>query len=627
VSDESELSMSGPSAPSKVTVGQLLKAGEQLHRQGRAAEAQGIYRKILEALPQHPIATHYLALTLKASEPTEAERLMRRSIELEPREPSFHNNLGNLLRANSPREAEGCYREAIRLKADYAEAHYNLGVVLKNQGKLAEALDALKEAVRARPNYPEALVQIGAIFKENGKYDEALAVLERAVSVRKDYYDALYYRGTTLSALGRYDEAFADLKQAATLRPQGHEALSALGNALQHLGHNEHALEAYWHAIQAKPDFMSAHYDYSNLAWTLGRRDLHFKSYAYAREKLPGSADVLFGEAELRFKLAQHPAAETLLRQAHEMAPERADIIDALARSLSAQRKYDDCYPVFEKAIAAKPDSVAYRQGFAVALLNGKQPKEALRVLEEARALRPFDQLTLGGMTLAYRELGDSRYDALVNTEKFVRVIDVPLPSGFSDAKAFNRELAPVLESLHTRNVEPFDQTLRGGTQTFGFLFNRQDKMIAAVRESIEACVRQYIAELPDDAQHPLLMRKSEDFTFNGSWSCRLRSQGFHTNHVHPMGWISSAYYVDVPDEVDDDAAKQGWLKFGESHLKLSGLDRPAKHVKPVIGRLALFPSYFWHGTVPFTSSHNRLTIAFDVVPGKQTIKDSERSY
>jgi uncharacterized protein (TIGR02466 family) len=335
----------------------------------------------------------------------------------------------------------------------------------------------------------------------------------------------------------------------------------------------------------------------------------------------------LFGEADIRFRMSQYEAAEQLLRRAHEIAPERDDIANTLARALSSQRKYEECFGLFEAAIGNKPDSVAYRQAYAVALLTAGQPRRALQVLEEARNLRLFDQQTLGGMCLAYRDLGDSRYDALVDPEKFVRVYDVPLPTGFGDLVAFNRALAPVLEGLHTRTAEPIDQTLRGGTQTFGTLFKRQDKMIQAVRESIEACVRQYIDELPDDPDHPLLMRKSNEFTFNGSWSCRLRSSGFHTNHVHPMGWISSAYYVDVPDEVEDETGKQGWLKFGESHLNLGELDRPSTYVKPRIGRLVLFPSYFWHGTVPFQSSRNRLTVAFDVVPGKLTIKDSDRAY
>jgi hypothetical protein len=33
---------------------------------------------------------------------------------------------------------------------------------------------------------------------------------------------------------------------------------------------------------------------------------------------------------------------------------------------------------------------------------------------------------------------------------------------------------------------------------------------------------------------------------------------------------------------------------------------------------LVLFPSYFWHGTVPFSSGHARLTVAFDAVPERR---------
>ena len=32
-------------------------------------------------------------------------------------------------------------------------------------------------------------------------------------------------------------------------------------------------------------------------------------------------------------------------------------------------------------------------------------------------------------------------------------------------------------------------------------------------------------------------------------------------------------------------------------------------------GRLVLFPSYMWHGTIPFHDAQPRTTIAFDVVP------------
>jgi hypothetical protein len=96
-----------------------------------------------------------------------------------------------------------------------------------------------------------------------------------------------------------------------------------------------------------------------------------------------------------------------------------------------------------------------------------------------------------------------------------------------------------------------------------------------------------------------------------------LHSSGYHSNHLHNEGWISSAYYVALPDEVADSASGQGALKFGESKFALGESDRPEQFVRPAVGKLVLFPSYFWHGTVPFVSQGARLTIAFDVVPGK----------
>jgi hypothetical protein len=120
---------------------------------------------------------------------------------------------------------------------------------------------------------------------------------------------------------------------------------------------------------------------------------------------------------------------------------------------------------------------------------------------------------------------------------------------------------------------------------------------------------------MPRDEAHPLTGRRGAGFVFAGSWSSRLGDRGFHANHVHPEGWISSCYYVAVPDAVLDPSAKQGWIKFGEPSFKIAMQDTVRRTVQPVPGRLVLFPSYMWHGTNPFHAATARTTIAFDAVP------------
>jgi hypothetical protein len=60
-------------------------------------------------------------------------------------------------------------------------------------------------------------------------------------------------------------------------------------------------------------------------------------------------------------------------------------------------------------------------------------------------------------------------------------------------------------------------------------------------------------------------------------------------------------------------ADNSGALQFGEPNFDM-GLN-PRHSVQPKAGTLVLFPSYMWHGTVPFHSEEARTTIAFDVVP------------
>jgi hypothetical protein len=95
----------------------------------------------------------------------------------------------------------------------------------------------------------------------------------------------------------------------------------------------------------------------------------------------------------------------------------------------------------------------------------------------------------------------------------------------------------------------------------------------------------------------------------------RLRNAGYHTSHVHPRGWISSACYIQLPDGMRSAPTAEGTLSFGSPGMLTTPPLGAELSVRPEVGQLVLFPSYFWHGTVPFQGHQPRLTVAFDVVP------------
>jgi hypothetical protein len=202
------------------------------------------------------------------------------------------------------------------------------------------------------------------------------------------------------------------------------------------------------------------------------------------------------------------------------------------------------------------------------------------------------------------------------------RQLDLPVPAGFRTREDYLAALRRVLEARHRHRRHPLDQSLRQGTQTSRNLLVKPEPEVAQLLAAFGVAMREFVAQTEDalraeSATHPLLLRRGQDPRPVGCWSVRLTQGGFHVNHIHPEGWLSSAFYVQVPGESADPQRRAGWLKFGEPRFPLPGLP-PTGFVQPVPGRLVLFPSYLWHGTTALESDEPRLSVAFDAVPAAE---------
>ena len=97
----------------------------------------------------------------------------------------------------------------------------------------------------------------------------------------------------------------------------------------------------------------------------------------------------------------------------------------------------------------------------------------------------------------------------------------------------------------------------------------------------------------------------------HASWSIQAAAATYHESHVHSKGWFSGTCYLDVPSVLSNDNA-DGQLVFGEPPFETKDKLTAEAQVLPEVGKLVLFPSYFWHGTRSFTGSERRLVAAFD---------------
>jgi hypothetical protein len=295
------------------------------------------------------------------------------------------------------------------------------------------------------------------------------------------------------------------------------------------------------------------------------------------------------------------------------LAALQADALELLGESERAGRLYAEAH----KALGGS--DADFLNTYARHLLRAGDWQAAEARAGEATRIDPMNQQAWAYLGTAWRLMDDPREFWLFDYERLIAMVDIEPPPGYADLPEFLRTLRATLEPMHQARRAPAQQSLRGGSQTPGRLFGRRDPVIEAVRECLVRAVERRLAELPSDPGHPFLARKARSIRFSGSWSVRLWSSGNHVNHIHQEGWMSSAFYVSLPPSVRTQGpdSRAGCIQFGQPPSEL-GLDLPPRlQLRPEPGKLALFPSYMWHGTVPFEDDDARLTIAFDMTPSQ----------
>ncbi len=584
-------------------------------------QAEQALLESLAVVPEHATALQLLGVVRRIQgRLPEAEELYRRSLAIDPAQPQVHYNLGNLLKADGRfEEAVAEQREAVRLKPNYVEAHLQLALALSETDDHAAAEKSCRDALRLQPNYLFAKQALAAELCALGREKEAERILRQAltVGIRNPRQAAAleHNLGIALKQQRRFDEALSLFDMAQAKVPDMPAVDYNRGAALQQFGRLREAVESYRKAVARNPLDMSAHQELNELLYRLGDDDNFLVSYDEASVLYPDLGNLPLQKAKFLYLRGDYPAARDHFFRACELLPDSITAQHGLAVVLTHLNEFTTALSRYEALTRMAAENGQVWRNYAQTLLAAGDAKTALGAAERALALEPDSQVALAVWGLALRVLGDPREEHMNDVEELVRVYEIAPPEGFSSIGDFNCALNLYLDSLHRDRRECIDQTLRAGTQTLDNLFGMGHPPVELLRARTDEAVADYVARMPDDPQHPLHRRRRNAFQYAASWSSRLHDCGYHTNHVHPKGWISSAYYVAAPDAVQKPDAKEGWIKFGEPNLPFGISDAVRRSVQPRPGTLVLFPSYMWHGTVPFHSAQSRTTIAFDAVP------------
>jgi len=587
-------------------------------QQRRFAEARAMLEAVLHDAPQDAEAARLLAAAqLGAGDVDGAERVLREAVAQNSDNAGVHAALGEvLLRRGDVRGGETALREALRLDGTQTAACLSLVRVLRARGRASEALTWARSLASLLPNVADAQAELARTLAADGQFSEAVAAQRRAMQLDPNNPATALQLGLSLVDADQYPEAETLLRRLLQHGVDAPELWFGLARAALGLERREEAEAAFHQAIQRRPDYMAAHTDFAQAVWTR-TGDLSAASAEIDRclRAHPHLSALRVTKAGLYRNAGESGIAYAQLREALEHFPDDAELLlgaaDAALRfDAAASLKYASRAA---ELIPAEP-AVLWTLGNAQLAcgLADETRLTALRLLE----LNPDDQQALAMLSSAQRMLGVSRDGELTAGPDIVRAWTIDTPPGWPDLPSYLRDLATSLRRLHTTRAHPLGQTLREGTQTNQDLMRSDDPVIRAFIQAIDGPIRRHMAAL-GQGTGPLRSRNSGAYRIQGMWSVQLRPHGFHVNHFHPEGWLSSACYIDLPPAVADETTHAGWIKFGEPGIKTEPALAPEYFVQPRPGLLVLFPSYLWHGTVPFAGEPNetRLTIAFDVVP------------
>ena len=276
-------------------------------------------------------------------------------------------------------EALVANQKAVEIAPEDAEAHSNLGNTLKALGRFKEAEASHRQAIALKPHYAEVHSNLGVTLKALGRFKEAEASYRQAIALKPDFAEAHSNLGNILKDLGRFKEAEASHRQAIALKPDFAEAHSNLGVALKELGRLEEAEASYRQAIALKPDYAEAYLNLCELLEKSNKLDETVLVIKNAIGKVvEKEADFLYYEALILFREENYEIAGRLITKIKE--DELTEKIKSSFLKLKGdwhhyKKDYSVAFEAFKAMNKKVKDSSEYKKQAAEKFFNQQREK------------------------------------------------------------------------------------------------------------------------------------------------------------------------------------------------------------------------------------------------------------
>jgi len=590
----------------------FVNAARELLNTNDAVGAERILSPVLNQFKADAPVQHLMGQIKKAQgQLAEAERYFRAAIAHDLKSGQYYNELGLILQARGAyEEAIKVFRAASALVPSFLMVRVSIVRCLMAIGDLVEAEREARDYIAISPG-PESLTLLGTVQRAQERHQDALVTAGTALKYGPTLRGLRYNYGTALDNVGRGAEALAVFEKLAKQEIDTPDLALHYARALYAAGRKKDAEAVAEQGVAIWPQVVALHGALSRMRWLRGEGEKSVSANEAAIQARPNDLSLRLACADALHRGGHNAKALNVLDEALRLAPDTPALLTAAGVVLDELDRPLDGLKVLRRAAEVAPSRAAQRNLLST-LLRAGQPDEVLRIVNDLRNEQPHEQYLIACATTAMRMLEHPEYRVWCDYDRFVRTYEIAPPHGFFTTEAFNAGLAVLLRTQHKTNAHPLDQYIPNGSQTGRNLLGLDEPVIKHFLAAMDIALRDYAGRLREN--DPMGARRTKSSRYSSLWSVRMTNGGYQPNHVHDRGWISGVYFVSImPSERPNDP-RAGWSKFGEPNRPPAGCG-PEKFVEPQPGTLVLFPSYMWHGTVPFEGAE-WLSLAFDMVPG-----------
>ena len=530
-------------------------------------------------------ALELAAISLQSGKPQEAYSYCVKALKVDPADAEALNLAGVAAFQNGDADqAISLLETAVSFKADFSDAFNNLGNVHKGINDLASAEVAYRQAISCKPESLDAVFNLGILLEAQGYFRKAEESYLRCLELSPCMIPALFNLGNVYKALGRLRDAEAIYNRLLKIEPMNAETLNNIGVVFNEFNRQAEAIHSYREAIRIKPKFAEAYYNLGIVFQESNEQEEAIEAYKKALKFDP-----------------EHVGAEVNIGYCLK---EMGDAEKAKAAYLRALR----IAPDYDKAVVNLGD---------LFLQNGEYA-EAINICEKFLNVHPGNISVLAFLSIASANLGDLKaVDSLYDFKRLLFSINHKKHFEHADLAKFNHELSNHVLSHPSLVMQPASHATRLGRHSGELLVDPLGPVVQ-LKEMILVAVNEYFTTVPIDTAHPWLNYRPETFELS-VWGVAMERQGHQIAHIHPSAWLSGVYYPKIPNSIQAaDFNHDGWIEFGRPPDDFVTTGKPLiKLIKPEEGLMLLFPSYFYHRTIPFDTNDIRISIAFDILPNE----------